>query len=304
MQDHDQLLLHSEPSDQSSSVLEITPKTAGWAFTGLNVIRLLQGQEWSHSTGSSEVCLVPLFGAATIHGDEVSWRIGREGGLFGSKPTALYLPLGSDFRIVADEDAEIAIASSAATRHFPPRLIPPDEIDVEIRGAGNAARQINHLIKPEFPADTLLVVEVFTPSGNWSSFPPHKHDVSRMPDESRLEEIYYYRIEPPDGFGLQRLYAADERFDHAWVIHDGDAMLVPEGYHAFCVAHGYTAYYLNVLAGDEPVRTMQPADDPRYGWVRDTWTSEKTSELADWRDIDDAVNHGAGHPSEDGHARS
>jgi len=173
-------------------------------------------------------------------------------------------------------------------------LIQPNDVAVEIRGAGNAARQINHIIKPEFPADKLLVVEVFTPSGNWSSFPPHKHDVSQMPAEADLEEIYYYRIQPHDGFGLQRLYFADGSFDHAWVIKDGDLLLVPEGYHAFAVAHGYTGYYLNILAGDEPVRTMQPADDPAYAWVRSTWDDSMNDGLGSWRDIDDRINGDAG----------
>jgi 5-deoxy-glucuronate isomerase len=173
-------------------------------------------------------------------------------------------------------------------------LIEPDDIDVEIRGAGNAARQISHIIKPEFEADKLLVVEVFTPSGNWSSFPPHKHDVSRMPEEAILEEIYYYRIHPDDGFALQRLYFADGSFDHAWTIHDGDLLLVPQGYHAFAVAHGYTGYYLNILAGPDPVRTMQPADDPRYAWVRSTWNDAMNNGMVTWQDIDDRINGDAG----------
>jgi 5-deoxy-glucuronate isomerase len=191
-------------------------------------------------------------------------------------------------------DCEIAITGSRATERFPARLIPPDDIDVEIRGAGNAARQINHIIKPGFPADTLLVVEVFTPSGNWSSYPPHKHDVSQMPYEADLEEIYYYRIDSPDGFGLQRLYTADGSFDHAWVIRDGDVLLVPEGYHAFAIAHGYTGYYLNILAGDEPVRTMQPADDPAHAWVRGTWTDDQNDGVTSWQEIDARINQGAG----------
>jgi 5-deoxy-glucuronate isomerase len=173
-------------------------------------------------------------------------------------------------------------------------LITPDDIDVEIRGAGNAARQINHIIKPDFPAHRLLVVEVFTPSGNWSSFPPHKHDVSQMPVESDLEEIYYYRIQPDDGFGLQRLYTADGSFDHAWVIKDGDLLLVHEGYHAFVVAHGYTGYYLNILAGDEEVRTMQPSDDRAYAWVRGTWNDDQNGGVSSWAEIDQRVNRGAG----------
>jgi 5-deoxy-glucuronate isomerase len=140
----------------------------------------------------------------------------------------------------------------------------------------------------------LLVVEVFTPSGNWSSYPPHKHDVSNMPHEADLEEIYYYRIDPPTGFGLQRLYTADREFDEAYVINDSDVLLVPKGYHAFAVAHGYTGYYLNVLAGAQPQRTMQPADDPAHAWVRDTWADDMNEGATSWQELDQRVNRGAG----------
>lgn len=115
-----------------------------------------------------------------------------------------------------------------------------------------------------------------------------------MPAESDLEEIYYYRINPADGFGLQRLYTADGSFDHAWVIKDGDLLLVPEGYHAFAIAHGYTGYYLNILAGAETVRTMQPADDPAYAWVRSTWNDDQNQGASTWQEIDNRVNSGAG----------
>ncbi len=219
--------------------------------------------------------------------------IGRPGTVFDGKPTALYLPVGSDVRIETDGGIEVAITKSRATETFPAKLITPDDIEVEIRGSGNAARQISHIIKPDFPAHRLLVVEVFTPSGNWSSYPPHKHDISRMPAEADLEEIYYYRIHPEDGFALQRLYG--DGYDLAWTIHDGDLLQVPEGYHAFAVAHGYTGYYLNVLAGDEAERTMQPADDPQYAWVRGTWTDEQNAGITGWQDIDRKVNGDAGH---------
>ena len=291
----DTLLLHSTGRTDTGPIIQVGPEDAGWDYVGLRVIRIDEGTSWSHTTGDEEICLVPLSGEATVSVAGASWTIGRADGLFGGKPTALYLPIDTELTVTAAATMELAVTSSRATTAFPPHLIEPDQIDVEIRGAGNAARQINHIIKPDFPADNLLVVEVYTPSGNWSSYPPHKHDVSRMPDEAKLEEIYYYRIDPAEGFGLQRLYAGDGSFDYAWVIKDGDLMLVPEGYHAFCVAHGYTAYYLNVLAGDEPVRTMQPADDPAYGWVRATWTEDKTDGIANWREIEDRVNQGAGH---------
>jgi 5-deoxy-glucuronate isomerase len=288
------LLLHSNAITYPSTGVEVGPEEAGWTYVSLRTIRIAAGGSFQYASGEDEICLVPLLGSANVESHGETWTINRPGTVFDGKPTALYLPRESSLTIVADGDCEIGITGSRATTSFPPRLIEPDDIDVEIRGAGNAARQINHIIKPDFLADTLLVVEVFTPSGNWSSFPPHKHDVSNMPAESDLEEIYYYRIDPPDGFGLQRLYTADGSFDHAWVIKDGDLLLVPEGYHAFAIAHGYTGYYLNILAGNESIRTMQPSDDPAYAWVRTTWHDSQNQGASSWQEIDDRVNAGAG----------
>jgi 5-deoxy-glucuronate isomerase len=141
-----------------------------------------------------------------------------------------------------------------------------------VRGSGNATRQINHIIKPEFPAHRLLVVEVFTPAGNWSSYPPHKHDEDRPPGEVVLEEVYYYRTptEPPGAFAVQRLYSPQHGTDITETVRDGDIMLVPHGYHTTCAAHGYDLYYLNGLAGDR--RSMAAADDPALAWIRPAWS--------------------------------
>lgn len=290
----DDLLIHSATPSQSGTIIDVVPEDARWEYVGLRVEQLAPGGRWKHSAPKDEICVVPLRGSAVIRSGDEEWTVSRPGSMFDGKPTALYLPVGSEFIATSRDGAELAVTSARASESFPAKLITPDEIDVEIRGAGNAARQISHIIKPEFPADKLLVVEVFTPSGNWSSFPPHKHDVSNMPEESDLEEIYYYRIHPDDGFALQRLYTADESFDHAWVIKDGDLLLVPEGYHAFAVAHGYTGYYLNILAGNEAERTMQPADDPAYEWVRTTWNDETNAGLSGWEDIDARINGNAG----------
>ncbi len=294
MPDAEKMLIHAESPEGTGRVLEVTPQSAGWKYVGLTVQKVAPGGVWNYSSPVDEICIVPLRGSAVITDGQEEWTVSRPGTMFDGKPTALYLPVGSSFKATSGEGAELAVTSSRATRTFPAKLIEPDDIDVEIRGAGNAARQISHIIKPDFPADKLLVVEVFTPSGNWSSFPPHKHDVSNMPEEADLEEIYYYRIQPDAGFGLQRLYYGDGSFDHAWVIKDGDLLLVPEGYHAFAVAHGYTGYYLNILAGDEPERTMQPADDPAYAWVRSTWSDAMNEGISGWRDVDDRVNGDAG----------
>ena len=290
-----ELLLKSDAQADGGTIIAAGPEEAGWEYISLRIQRIAAGKSWNYAPEHDEVCLVPLSGACVVECDGQRWTIGGRTSVCDGKPHALYLPVGSKFRVTATDDVELAVTGSRATRSFPPREITPDDVAVEIRGAGNATRQINHIIKPDFPADKLLVVEVFTPSGNWSSYPPHKHDVSDMPREADLEEIYYYRIDPSDGFGLQRLYTADGAIDAAYVIRDGDLLLVPEGYHVFAVAQGYTGYYLNVLAGNEAERTMQPADDPAYAWVRQTWTDEMNDGIENWQEIDARINRGAGH---------
>jgi 5-deoxy-glucuronate isomerase len=291
----DLLLKSRRLAANSGELITVTPESAGWEYTGLQVRALSAGEVWTTTTGPDEVALVPLGGRCSVAiGGGYLWEIGERENVFAGKPWAVYVPRQTDYEVTALTAVELAICATRAEETHSPRVIRPDDVEVEIRGAGNAARQINHIVKPEFPAHRLLVVEVFTPSGNWSSYPPHKHDVSNLPAEADLEEIYYYRIDPPDGFGLQRLYTADGRIDHAYVIRDGDLLLVPEGYHVFAVAQGYTGYYLNVLAGNEPIRTMQPIDDPAYAWVRKTWHDEQNEGASSWRDIDRRVNRGAG----------
>jgi 5-deoxy-glucuronate isomerase len=291
----DSLLLRSHQlGNASGTLIEVDVARAGWEFTGLTVVKLAAGERWSRETGADEVALVPLGGRCAVESAGQTWTIGERANPFAGPPWAVYLPSDSAFTVTAETPLELAVCAARAETTHPPKLVTPDDVKVEIRGAGNAARQINHIVEPSFPADRLLVVEVFTPSGNWSSYPPHKHDVHAMPAEADLEEIYYYRIDPPDGFALQRLYTADGQTDAAYVIHDGDLLLVPEGYHTFAVPQGYTGYYLNVLAGDEPVRTMQPSDDPAYAWLRGTWSDELNTGLTSWRDIAERINGPAG----------
>jgi len=290
-----ELLLRSARADGAAGeLITVTPDSAGWVYTSLTVQRLEPGGRWSYATKDDEVALVPLGGACDVSAGDATWTLGGRSSVFAGPPSALYLPRDSELTVTAETALELAVCGARAEQRREPVLIQPDDVAVEIRGAGNAARQINHIITPDFPADRLLVVEVFTPSGNWSSYPPHKHDISDMPREADLEEIYYYRIDPTDGFAFQRLYTADGQIDEAYIIHDGDLLLVPEGYHVFAVAHGYTGYYLNVLAGNEAVRTMQPADDPTYAWVRGTWNDEMNDGIRHWRDIDRRINGDAG----------
>jgi 5-deoxy-glucuronate isomerase len=168
-------------------------------------------------------------------------------------------------------DAEVAVCGARADAALEPRLVTPDDVEIEVRGSGNATRQINHIIKPDFPAQRLLVVEVFTPAGNWSSYPPHKHDEDHPPGEVVLEEVYYYRtdVEPEGAFAVQRLYSPQHGTDLTETVRDGDLMLVPHGYHTTAAAHGYDLYYLNALAGDR--RSMAASDDPALAWIRPAW---------------------------------
>jgi 5-deoxy-glucuronate isomerase len=192
--------------------------------------------------------------------------------VFDGLPHALYLPIETEFTIAAATDCEIALCYSRAEEKYPARLIKPDEVEVEVRGGANATRQINHIMKPDFPAQRLLLVEVYTPSGNWSSYPPHKHDVHRPPAEVDLEEIYYYKVDRPEGYAIQKIYTPDGRIDETLTVRDGELVLVPEGYHPVVAAHGYNVYYLNALAGS--ARSMAATDDPAYGWVRESWREQ------------------------------
>lgn len=214
-----------------------------------------------------------LGGQCSVASSRGAWKnIGRRRDVFAGMPWALYLPIATSFQLTAETDCDLAFCYCRAEEVHAAALITPADIEVEIRGAGNATRQINKIIRPEFHAHRLLVVEVYTPSGNWSSYPPHKHDVHAPPDEVDLEEIYYYRIDRPEGYAIQKVYTPDRRIDETLTVRSGEMVLVPEGYHPVVAAHGYNVYYLNALAGS--ARSMAASDDPDYLWVRDTWREQ------------------------------
>lgn len=255
----------------SGQLIAVTPKLAGWEHLSFSVRRMAAGDSYSSETGIYEQVLVLLGGQCTIDYDGgLCWTdVGRRLHVFDGMPYAAYLPRQTHYRLTGLTDGEIAICSAPATRDFPPCLITPDQVEVEIRGGGNATRQINHIIKPEFPADRLLVVEVYTPGGNWSSYPPHKHDVHNPPEEVDLEEIYYYKMDSPKGYAIQKVYTKDGRLDETLTVRDGQLLIIPEGYHPVVAAHGYNVYYLNALCGS--ARSMAASDDPDYAWVRSHW---------------------------------
>jgi 5-deoxy-glucuronate isomerase len=250
-----------------------TPESVHFDYLTFRTCDLPAQQNFTGDTAGNELCIVMLGGRCSIESSKGSWRgVGERAKVFDGLPTALYLPVETRFSVLAETDCQIALCYSRADTAFPAHLITSEEVDVEIRGGGNATRQINHILKPEFHAQRLMVVEVYTPSGNWSSYPPHKHDVHDPPAEVDLEEIYYYKIDRPEGYAIQRIYTADHKLDATLIVRDGELVLVPEGYHPVVAAHGYTVYYLNALAGS--ARSMAASDDPDYAWVRQTWNSK------------------------------
>lgn len=244
--------------------------TFGFEYLGFQTLRLLAGESYEHETGCREVAIVLLGGICSVRSSAGNFKnIGCRANVFSGLPYTLYLPMETRFALTAETSCDLALCYAQADERHPAALVPPSAVRVEIRGGGNATRQINHMIQPDFPAHRILVCEVYTPSGNWSSYPPHKHDVHNPPGEVDLEEIYYYRIDRPEGYAIQKVYTQDGRIDETLTARDGDLVLVPEGYHPVVAAPGYNVYYLNALAGS--ARSMAASDDPRYAWVRETW---------------------------------
>lgn len=252
---------------RTAAALNLTPRTLGWDRIHFAVRHLAKGAAWTGSARNEERCLVLLRGEFEIRWAGACHRIGPRADVFSGYPHAVYLPARTPFRIVARAACEIADARVASKKALAPRVIRPEDCGYEIRGGGNATRQIVDVMPPAFPADRLLVCEVFTPGGNWSSYPPHKHDVDDPPREADLEEVYYFRFREANGYGFHRVYN-QRRDDTLRVVH-GDVVAVRDGFHPFVTAYGYDAYYLNVLAGER--RSMAATDDPRYAHFRHQW---------------------------------
>jgi 5-deoxy-glucuronate isomerase len=250
------------PQDQSGLLLSVTPEDAGWKSTGFSVRRLVEGGVWAGNTGPHEVALVVLGGRLTIDWGEGARAIGRRGHVFDGYPYAVYLPGRTSFEVHADTLVELAEAYAPSRMTLRPRVIAPEYVECEIRGGGAMTRQISRIIKPEHEADRLMINEVYTPAGNWSSYPPHKHDTHNPPYELAMDEFYYFRTDHPDGYGLLRQYDAAGTVDDTVTIHDGDLVALRRGYHLVAAPPGYSVYYLAVLAG--VTRSMAASTDPRY----------------------------------------
>jgi 5-deoxy-glucuronate isomerase len=264
------------PTALLGEYVRVTPESTGWEHLSFAARRMKQGEPWTHATGDSEYGLVVLGGLCAVESSRGSWpRIGRRQDVFHGMPYALYLPRETEFTVTAlSEELDLAYGWCHAEGDHPPRLVTPEQVEIEIRGGGNATRQINSLLPPGFDCHRIIAVEVYTPSGNWSSYPPHKHDVHRADAAGRileadLEEIYFYKIDRPEGYAIQRVYTADRQLDETLIARNNDVVLVPEGYHPVASAHGYTTYYLNFLAGS--AQSLANSDDPEHAWIKETW---------------------------------
>ncbi|THD43278.1 MAG: 5-deoxy-glucuronate isomerase [Bradyrhizobium sp.] len=256
-----------KPQAAKGLVTEVSPKTAGWTYVGFALRRLAAGESLSDETGSREVCLVLVSGKAAI---EIGGRdfgvIGERMNPFEGPPWAAYAPAGTRYTVKAATALELAICSAPGGGNHPAKIIAPGVHPQIVRGKGSNTRYVTNIMpEDDDAANALLVVEVITPGGNTSSYPPHKHDRDDLPRESYLEETYYHRLNPPQGFALQRVYTDDRSLDEAMAVEDGDVVMVPKGYHPVATVHGYDSYYLNVMAG--PKRVWKFHNEPRHEWL-------------------------------------
>ncbi len=261
-----------KPRGKSGRVIEVTPQSAGWTYVGFELHRVETGQTVSGHSTSRETCLVWISGkgAATAGGNEFG-TIGERMSPFDGSPHALYVPAGQNWSVTAQTAMELAVCTAPGGGDHSARSIPPTAHPPLTRGKGSNIRHV-HNIMPEDDgaAHSLLVVEVITPNGNTSSYPSHKHDRDDLPNESLLEETYYHRLNPPQGFAFQRVYTdanADgtRELDEAMAVEDGNVVLVPKGYHPCATIHGYDLYYLNVMAG--PKRVWKFHNAPEHEWL-------------------------------------
>ena len=271
------LHLRNGDTAEGAWALRVTPEQAGWAYSGLRVLELGPGDAHSFASGTDELLVLPLEGACVVECESRRFELAGRDGVFTAVSDFAYVPRDAEVRVSSAGGGRFILPSSLATARLDPAYGPAEGVPVEVRGAGQASRQVNNVCTPaSFPADKMIVVEVLTPGGNWSSYPPHKHDELRE-GEVQLEEIYYFEIGGDDGLGYQRVYSSgpDRQIDVLAEVRDGDVVLVPYGYHGpSMAAPGYDMYYLNVMAGPGE-RVWRFCDDPAHAWIRGTWDGQE-----------------------------
>ena len=255
-----------KPSAASGKVHDVTPESAGWGYVGFGLYRLKPGAVAAEATGDREAVLVLVEGKAEIAaGNEAFGELGARMDVFErTKPHCVYVPNGSEWSARATTDCTIAVCTAPGKGGHPARVI--DGIGFEERGRGANTRVIHPIAMEEKDiCDSLLVTEVFTPDGHWSSYPPHRHDEDDFPNMTYLEETYYHRLNPKAGFGFQRVFTEDGSLDETMAVADGDVVLVPKGHHPCGAPYGVEMYYLNVMAG--PLRRWRFKNHPDFDWI-------------------------------------
>ena len=271
----------SKPNRDNSPEIyqDITKEDGDWEFLNFQARTFKKGQTWSAHTGENEYAIVLLGGNFSVKSDRGNWftKNGRKD-VFSGVAHTLYLPRRTNFTLTAESEVlDIAIGWCETDEDHPAYFKRPEECGVELRGGDNANRQINGLLQPGFDCHRLVCVEVYTPSGNWSSFPAHKHDERKVDEdgkllEARLEEIYFYKIDKPQGYAIQQIYTDDRSLDEIIRVKDSEAVLVPKGYHPVVAGHGYNVYYLNFLTGSD--QSLANTDDPDHKWIYGTWKGQ------------------------------
>ncbi|MGA6167380.1 5-deoxy-glucuronate isomerase [Amycolatopsis magusensis] len=266
---------HGTLADGEDPIL-LTPEAAGWTYTGLRVLRLAACTSRVVHTGEFEAFVLPLSGGCVVEVDGSRFDLLGRDSVFTRVTDFAYVPRDAEVTLSSVDGCELALPMARCTRRLTPEYGPAEDVPVEVRGSGQATRQVTNFGVPGVwdHADKLNACELLTPDGNWSSYPPHKHDEASE-CEVVNEEIYYFRIGGDGGFGLHRTYTADGELDENAAVRDGDVFLIPRGYHGPCVAPpGYPMYYLNVLAGPADERSMAFCDDPAHTWIRGTWAGQ------------------------------
>lgn len=259
--------------------LDLSPERAGWAYSGLRVLHLAAGAEQAFSTGDAETVVLPLAGrGCVVECAGTTYTLDGRDSVFAGPTDFVYLPRDAQVTVRASMPVRLAMPAARCERPLPVRYVSAAEVPVEIRGAGDCTRQVQNFCAADvFAADRLIAVEVITPGGNWSSYPPHKHDEDLPGQESELEEVYYFELGGEHGMGYQRVYGTEDRpIDVLAEVRTGDVVCIPHGWHGPAAAvPGYDMYYLNVMAGPSAERAWLIRDDPAHAWIRDTWAGQQ-----------------------------
>jgi 5-deoxy-glucuronate isomerase len=260
----------AESSGSGTAMVDITANRAGWRFSGFRVLSLTAGTTHEFTTGTTEMAILPLSGGLTVEIEAHSFRLEGRDGVFSAVTDFAYVPIDAGVRMSTRGPLQVALCTAEATRRIDPYRVDAGDVRIEVRGGGAGTRQINNFLSADVAdADKLIAVEVLTPEGSWSSYPPHKHDETTEA-EIELEEIYYFRIDGENGFGFFKCFTNDGEIDDTLTVSDGDVYLVPRGFHGPAAAAPlHHMYYLNVMAGPSPERAWRFCDDPRHAGVRD-----------------------------------